>query len=216
MSGLKRVIITGGSGGLGKSIQRHFLAVGWGVIALGRKDLDLGDQSAVEAFFSAQQCDLLICAAGMVKDQILAKMGESTWDELFEINYKAAERCALAAIAGMAKNGCGHIVFLSSHSAIHPPIGQVAYATSKAALLGLTRDLAVSVSSNRIRVNAILPGFLETPMTAEVSDVRRKEVLNAHVMGEFNSVDCVAEFIHFLHERMPFTSGQIFQLDSRP
>jgi len=216
MTGLKRVIITGGTGGLGQSIQWYFSAAGWEVVALGRKDLDLGDQLAVEAFFSMQKCDLLICAAGGVKDQILARMDVSTWEELFDMNYKASERCALAAISSMEKNGCGHVVFVSSYSAIHPPIGQVAYATSKAALLGLTKDLAVSVGSNGIRVNAILPGFLETPMTAEVSDTRRKEVLNAHAMGEFNSVDCVAEFIHFLHERMPFTSGQIFQLDSRP
>jgi 3-oxoacyl-[acyl-carrier protein] reductase len=212
---LKRVIITGGTGGLGKSITEQFKTAGWEVLALGRNDLDLTDQLAISAYFSEHHCDLLICAAGAIRDQPLAKIDESIWDEMIEINYTAAKYCALAAIPMMIKYGEGHVVFISSYAAEHPTVGQTAYATAKAAILGLTRDLALRHGSNSIRVNAILPGFMETPMTENVSAKRKHEVRESHVLGEFNIPDVVAEFILFLEERMPHTSGQIFQLDSR-
>jgi 3-oxoacyl-[acyl-carrier protein] reductase len=142
-------------------------------------------------------------------------MDELIWDEVIEINDTAAKRCALAAIPMMIQNGGGHVMFVSSYAALHPTIGQVAYATSKAAILGFTKDLALTYGSNKIRVNAILPGFMETPMTENVSEKRKQEVRESHVMGEFNTPDLVAEFMLFLQERMPLTSGQIFQLDSR-
>lgn len=213
---LKRVIITGGTGGLGKSITEQFKAAGWEVLALGRKDLDLSSESAIATFFSTHDCDLLICAAGMIRDQPLAKMDESTWDEMIEINFTAAKKCALAVIPAMIKKGVGHVVFISSYAANHPTIGQAAYATAKAAMLGLTKDLALRHGSNNIRVNAILPGFMETPMTENVSAKRKQEVRELHALSEFNTPEIVAEFIRFLEERMPHTSGQVFQLDSRP
>ena len=98
----------------------------------------------------------------------------------------------------MIKYGEGHVVFISSYAAEHPTVGQTAYATAKAAILGLTRDLALRHGSNSIRVNAILPGFMETPMTENVSAKRKHEVRESHVLGEFNIPDVVAEFILFL------------------
>lgn len=212
---LKRVIITGGTGGLGKSISQIFATGGWEVLALGRRDLDLTDQAAVSEFFSAHDCDLLICAAGMVSDQPLIKTDESTWDEVIATNFISARNCALAAVPAMLKKGVGHVVFISSYAANHPAVGQAAYATAKAAILGFTRDLAHRYGSNKIRVNAILPGFMETPMTEQVSEKRREEVRDSHVLKEFNTPAATAEFILFLEERLPHTSGQVFQLDSR-
>lgn len=212
---LKRVIITGGTGGLGKSITEQFKTAGWEVYALSRNDLDLSSESAIHTFFSVHDCNLLICAAGMIRDQPLAKIDESTWDEIIEINFTAAKKCAVAAIPAMINKGAGHVVFISSYAANHPTIGQAAYATAKAAMLGLTKDLALRHGSNNIRVNAILPGFMETHMTENVSAKRKQEVRELHAMGKFNTPEIVAEFIRFLEERMPHTSGQVFQLDSR-
>ena len=212
---LKRVIITGGTGGLGKSIVQFFETAGWEVVALGRKDLDLTDEVAVSMFFSEHDCDLLVCAAGIVRDQPLIKIEESTWDEMMAVNFASARNCALAAIPVMIEKGAGHVVFISSYAAHHPSAGQSAYATAKAAILGFTRDLARLHGSNRIRVNAILPGFMETPMTDNVSDKRRQEVRESHVLGKFNTPEATAQFILFLEEHMPHTSGQVFQLDSR-
>jgi 3-oxoacyl-[acyl-carrier protein] reductase len=213
---LKHVIITGGTGGLGKSIAEQFKIAGWKVSALGRNDLNLNDPFEITTYFTLNPCDLLICAAGFIDDLPLMKMGESTWDEVFEINYTAAKFCALAAIPMMIGKGLGHVIFISSYAANHPAVGQAAYATAKAAILGLTKDLALTHGSNNIRVNVILPGFMETPMTDQVSEKRKQVVRELHALGEFNTADSAAEFILFLEQRMPHTSGQVFQLDSRP
>lgn len=92
----------------------------------------------------------------------------------------------------------------------------MAYATAKAALLGLTTALADEHGPSGLRVNAILPGFLETKMTRAVSGKRKSEVLENHALGRFNTPDAVAAFIFHLQEDLPHTSGRIFQLDSRP
>jgi 3-oxoacyl-[acyl-carrier protein] reductase len=131
------------------------------------------------------------------------------------VNYQAAAACAAAALPSMIGRGCGHLIFISSHSALHPPVGQLPYATAKAALLGLTASLARINGLHGIRVNAILPGFLETPMTESVSGKRKTGILGQHALGRFNTPDTVAKFIRHLHEDLPHTSGQIFQLDSR-
>jgi 3-oxoacyl-[acyl-carrier protein] reductase len=116
----------------------------------------------------------------------------------------------------MIARGHGHIVFISSHSAKHPPVGQAAYASAKAALLGLTADLAALHGASNIRINAVLPGFVETRMTENVTETRRKQVLADHSLGRFNTCREAAAFIRFLHHELPHTSGQVFQLDSRP
>ena len=143
-------------------------------------------------------------------------MEGDVWDEVFELNFSAARNCAFAAIPAMKRAGEGHVVFISSYAAVHPAVGQAAYATAKAALHGLTKELAKEYGSDGIRVNTVLPGFLETPMTAAVSEKRREVVKELHFLGKLNTPQAAAGFIRFLHEQMPHTSGQIFSLDSRP
>lgn len=213
---MERAIITGGTGGLGSAIGRCLLDGGWEVVQLGRRDLDLGNQSAVEAYFSEEKCDLLVCAAGIIRDQPLSRMEEAAWDEVFQVNFIAARNCAWAAIPAMTKRGKGHVIFISSYAAVHPAVGQAAYATAKAALHGLTKELAEAYGRSGVRVNTVLPGFLETAMTAAVSEKRREIVKTLHFLGELNTPEAAAGFIRFLHERMPYTSGQSFSLDSRP
>lgn len=216
IAGLKRAIITGGTGGLGSAIAWKFRAGGWEVVCLGRNDLDLSDSAAVESFFAGIECDLLVCAAGIIRDQPVSRMEESEWDDVFRLNFSAAARCATAALQGMAERRRGHVVFISSYAAVHPAVGQAAYATAKAALLGMTKDLAAEHGGKGVRVNALLPGFLETAMTEAVSPKRREIVRKLHMLGEFNTVEAAADFLWFLETAMPHTSGQAFQLDSRP
>jgi 3-oxoacyl-[acyl-carrier protein] reductase len=115
----------------------------------------------------------------------------------------------------MLKRRDGHILFVSSHAALHPRAGQAAYAAAKAGLLGLTRSLAREFGSRGVRVNALLPGFLETPMTAGLATEVVDSVRAAHVLGRFNQVSEVAAFVRCLHLEMRGTSGQVFSLDSR-
>ncbi len=215
MAGLKRVIITGGTGGFGKAIAIEFARKGWEVIALGRSDLDLGDSRAVTRYFQSNACDLLVCCAGIIRDVPLSRMEEEQWDDVFAINFKAAARCATAIVPAMLAKGRGHVIFVSSYAARHPAIGQAAYATAKAALHGLAREMAETYGRSGLRFNVVLPGFLETPMTESVSEKRKEVIRGAHSLDHFNTPEAAAGFIRFLEEEMPYTSGQVFSLDSR-
>jgi len=211
----RQLIISGGHGGLARAINARFAAGGWDVRAPGRDELDVTDANAVSSFFSHHHPDLLICGAGVIRDAPIARLDPADWQHVINVNFHGARRCAAAVLSEMRNRGCGHIIFVSSHSALHPAVGQAAYATAKAALLGITRDLAIEAGSYGVRVNAILPGFLETPMTSTVSGIRRKTVRSDHALGRFNTVEAVASFIWHLHQELPHTSGQTFQLDSR-
>ena len=208
-------IITGGEGSIGQAVAQVLLDRAWTVDQPGSGELDVRQEALVRSYFKDREVDLLVCTAGITRDAPLIKLGEVAWDEVWEVNFQGALHCAEAALVEMIRMGSGHIVFLSSFSAMHPPVGQAAYASAKAALLGLTADLAIRHGPSNIRVNTVLPGFLETRMTECVTVRRRQEVLENHALGRFNSCREVAEFIRFLHEGLPHTSGQVFQLDSR-
>jgi 3-oxoacyl-[acyl-carrier protein] reductase len=212
---LKHVVITGGTGGLGTAIAREFAGNGWEILALGSKDLDLSDVAAVKDFFENQACDLLVCCAGMIRDAPLSRMNALEWEEVIDVNFKAAARCAAAAVLEMVKRGSGHVLFISSYAAFRPAVGQAAYASSKAALHGLAQDLTECFGRDGLRFNVVLPGFLETPMTKTVSEKRKQAILAAHRLGKFNTPEAVAGFVRFLEESLPYTSGQVFSLDSR-
>jgi 3-oxoacyl-[acyl-carrier protein] reductase len=212
---MNTAVITGGSGTLGQAIASALSAPDWNILAPSSSDLDVRDPVAVAKFFQPHATRLLVCAAGVIRDAPLARTGGADWDELLAVNYQGSLACARAVLPGMIELGGGHIIFISSFSALQPPAGQVAYATAKAALLGLTRDLACSHGSRGIRVNAILPGFIDSRMTETVTSKRRVEILADHTLGQFNTPREVGNFIRHLHHHLPHTSGQVFQLDSR-
>lgn len=209
------VVITGGHGDLASAIAAEFMAYDYQVSAPGRDELDVSNELSVSRYFTSHNPGLLVCCAGAIADSLLSRTGLDDWERAWVVNYTGAKRCAEAAHHAMSLSGKGHIIFVSSHSALHPPVGQAAYAAAKRALLGLTRDMASRYGADNIRVNAILPGFLENRMTATVGQPRRERVLADHCLGRFNTMDRVAAFVRFLHEEMPHTSGQWFQLDSR-
>ena len=215
LSTVKHLVITGANGGLGKAIVEEFVAASWQIAAPTHEELDVADSAAIQGYFNSRPVDLLICAAGIIRDAPLSRLDEATWDKVLAVNYHGAAASAAAALPQMIERQSGHVLFISSHSAIHPPRGQAAYATAKSALLGLTTNLAQRNGRFGVRVNAILPGFLETAMTESVAEKRRAEVLSGHVLGRFNTPATVARFIRHLHEELTYTSGQVFQLDSR-
>jgi 3-oxoacyl-[acyl-carrier protein] reductase len=211
----QQVVITGGGGTLAQAIADVFIADGFAVDAPTKNRLDVSCPNSIDAYFHHCEPDLVVCNAGITRDAMLVKLSDRDWDDVWQVNFVGACRCARAALPIMRRRRIGHIVFISSHAAIRPFFGQSAYAASKAALHGVVSALASEHGSAGIRVNAVLPGFLETRMTAGLSDDRRAQVLADHALGKFNTVDAAARFIRFLHAELPHTSGQIFQLDSR-
>ena len=213
---IPEVVVTGGAGDLGSAIAAEFAQAGHTVVAPSRAALDVAEPDSIKQFFFGRDVGLLVCAAGVTRDALLARLSPAEWEECWSVNYRGAWACARAVLPGMIARKSGHIVFVSSHSAVHPPPGQAAYAAAKAALLGLTEDLAKRHGCDDIRVNAVLPGFLETRMTSSVTPERRRDVIAAHTLGRLNTCAEVARFVRFLHDQLPHTSGQCFQLDSRP
>jgi 3-oxoacyl-[acyl-carrier protein] reductase len=215
-SEMKHAVITGGSGTLGYAIATVMQTPSWKISIPSRTELDVSDKSSVVSYFEQSNLDLLICAAGLAEDSPLIFTKNESWNRVMTVNFDGAAMCAQAVLPKMVERKCGHLIFISSYSAIHPPAGQIAYVTAKASLLGLTSELAQRYGRFNIRVNAILPGFIESRMTQSVQPKRHEEILRSHVLSRLNTPKEVSKFIRFLHFEMPHTSGQFFQLDSRP
>ena len=208
-------VITGGAGGLAKAIQSALQQAGWTVCAPPRGELDVRRPEQISAWFAAcGPVDLLVNNAGITRDAPFLRLAEADWDEVIDTNLKGAFLCSQAAALGMMERKEGHIVQIGSFSALRPPLGQVAYAAAKAGLMALTQSLAEEWGGDNLRVNCILPGFLETRMTEGLSAAVRSSVRSAHGLGRFNVPDEVGRFLVELHSQGN-VSGQIFQLDSR-
>ncbi|MCF6311440.1 MAG: SDR family NAD(P)-dependent oxidoreductase [Verrucomicrobiales bacterium] len=208
-------IITGGGGDLAVEMRDQLLAAGYEVKAPTRAELDVTDAKAVEQYMQGcERIDLLINNAGLTRDGRLQRLDEADWDEVLAVNTKGAFLCAKSALRKMIRQRSGHVVNIGSYSALRPPVGQVNYAAAKAALIGLTQSLAAESGARGVRVNCVLPGFLETRMTNSLSESAREQALQKHTLGRFNQVEDAARFIIFL-DTMEGVSGQVFQLDSR-
>jgi 3-oxoacyl-[acyl-carrier protein] reductase len=169
----------------------------------------------VRKYVAAQkELDLLVHCAAVKRDAPISMITEADWDAVLATDVGGAFRMAQAVQPLLQRSAQGHAVFIGSYSALSGPAGQCAYAASKAALLGFSRSLAREWAPHGIRVNAILPGWLETKFTADVAPEIAESVRQQHLLGKFNSVEDVAAFLLALQSLLAI-SGQIFQLDSR-
>lgn len=226
----KVVLITGASGGLGRALTAEFAANQWQVIAASRtpveaqanvhpvradisvtEDIDRLFDDALKRF---KRLDALINNAGVTLDSALAQMTDEQWDQVLDVNLRAAFRCSKLAARQMMRQRDGHIINLSSFGARSGPRGQVNYAAAKAGLVGLTQSVAKELGSRNVRVNAVFPGVMPTNMTAHFPAERLEEFARANALGRINSAHEVARLILFLTSTQNI-SGQVFQLDSR-
>jgi len=211
-----KAIVTGAAGGLGQAISKTLRGAEMEVLAPGKEELDVTSADCVKVFFeSAEDTDLLVCNAGMTIDKTIARMSEQDWSRVIDVNLKGAFLCAREVARGMAKRRSGHILFISSFSALHPPVGQANYSAAKSALLGMMKSMAQELGRRNVRVNAVIPGFMETKMTAGLDDDVKGLIRDRHVLGRYNTPEAVAGFVTYLHQHLPHTSGQVFNLDSR-
>ena len=207
------ILISGGEGDLARALRTAFAHDI--VHAPGRKEMDVRDEAQVEAYFSRlERIDVLIANAGLTRDGTLAKLAASDFDEVVNANLRGAFLCTRAAIKMMMKQRSGHILLIGSRSGKNGPRGQTAYAAAKAGLVGFAQSVAKEYGTRNIRCNVVLPGFLETKMTAHLPDKLREEIRAEHTLGRFNTTENAARAIAFL-ARLDNVSGQVFNLDSR-
>lgn len=177
--------------------------------------MDVRDEARVEAYFSKlERLDVLIANAGLTRDSAMTALPTADFNEVVNANLRGAFLCARAALKLMLRQRSGHIVLIGSRAARHGTRGQSAYAAAKAGLAGLAMSIAQEYGARNVRCNVVLPGFLETRMTAGLSPRRREEVRAEHALGRFNTVGNAARFIAFM-ARLDHVSGQVFTLDSR-
>lgn len=181
--------------------------------------LDVSDRASVTSAVNAVmerwgRLDALVNNAGVTADALSWQLSEEDWDRVLAVNLKGSFLCAQAALRPMLRQRDGHIINIGSFSGRAGQRGQANYAAAKAGLIGLTESLAKEVGSRNVRVNAILPGVLPTPMTAKLSETQLADYAAANALGRINSLSEVAQFIVFL-AAMRNVSGQVFQLDSR-
>jgi 3-oxoacyl-[acyl-carrier protein] reductase len=207
------ILISGGEGDLALALRAAF--ANDIVHAPGRKEMDVRDEAQIEAYVAKiDRLDVLIANAGLTRDGTLANLAATDFDEVVNTNLRGAFLCTRAAIKKMVKQRSGHILLIGSRSGKNGPRGQTAYAAAKAGLVGFAQSVAKEYGSRNIRCNVVLPGFLETKMTAHLPDKRREEVRAEHTLARFNTTENAARAIAFL-ARLDDVSGQVFTLDSR-
>ncbi len=207
------IVITGGGGGLARALVGAW--PGDVVYAPARAELDVRDEAQVEAYFAKlPRVDVLIANAGVTRDGPLLNMSSADIDEVINTILRGTFFCARAAIKLMVKQRSGHILLIGSRSGRRGNRGQTAYAAAKAGLVGFGQSVAAEYGGRNIRCNVVLPGFLQTKMTAHLPEKRLEEVRAEHALGHFNTPESSARAIAFL-ARLDHVSGQVFTLDSR-
>ena len=209
----RSVLVTGGNRGIGLAIARRLAADGDSVTVtstsgdpvegLSVVQCDVRDTASVDAAFSAAEkeqgpVEVLVANAGITKDQLLALMKEDAFTDVLDTNLTGAYRLAKRAVRGMMKMRSGRMIFISSVSALYGTPGQANYSASKAGLIGLARSIAREVGSRGITANVVAPGFVDSDMTAVLSDERKTQILGATPLGRYGQAAEVAGTVAFL------------------
>lgn len=158
--------------------------------------------------------DVLISNAGIVQDALLTKMTEEQWDRVIDVNLKGSFNCIQAVADTMIQQGKGVIINTSSVVGLYGNIGQVNYSAAKAGLIGMTKSLAKELGKKGIRVNAVAPGFIMTPMTSNVPEkvlelMREKTPLRK--LGEPR--DVANAYLYLASDDARFVNGTVLSVD---
>ena len=156
----------------------------------------------------------LVNNAGITRDGLLMRMSDADWDDVIRVNLRGAFLMSRAFLRGMMKAREGSIVNVSSVVALLGQAGQVNYAASKAGLLGLTRALTRELAPRNIRVNAIVPGFIETDMTRDLSPEVRDDYASRIPMNRMGMPSDVADAVAFLlGDSSTYITGVVLPID---
>ncbi|MDO9098355.1 MAG: 3-oxoacyl-ACP reductase FabG [Candidatus Methanoperedens sp.] len=236
----KVVIITGAGSGIGKETALMFAKEGAKVVVADVNE-KAGEEIVVdikknggEAFFAKLdvtnreqskqmvkttlekygKIDVLINNAGIVQDAFLSKMTEEQWDKVIDVNLKGVFNCTQALVEVMMNQGNGVIINTSSIVGLNGNVGQVNYAATKAGLIGMTKTLAKELGKKGIRVNAVAPGFIATPMTSNVPEKileMMKEKTPLRRLGE--PKDVAYAYLYLASDEANFVNGAVLCVD---
>ncbi len=235
------VVITGGSKGIGRSVAFKFAEEKARIVimhydpddtaseetldALAQKGVeaeshrvDVSSFEAVETLFKDvlsrfKRVDALINNAGITKDTLLMRMSEADWDAVINVNLKSVFNCTQAIIRPMVKQRSGKIVNISSVVGQIGNAGQANYSASKAGIMGFTKTVAREVAARGINVNAVAPGFIDTEMTAVLSEKIKENFVQQIPLGKLGKPEDVAEAVYWLCSgAAAYITGQVIHV----
>jgi 3-oxoacyl-[acyl-carrier protein] reductase len=237
----KIAIVTGGSRGIGRAISVALAQAGAHVVVNYRANeeaaketlrrieeaggtgeilgFDVADPESVDAAIKDAvkrhgHLDILVNNAGISIDQLLLRVSAKDLEMTWATNVNGAVFCAKACIRPMMRSKWGRIISLSSVVAESGNAGQVVYSASKAALLGMTRTLAREYASRGITVNAVAPGFIETDMTADLTEAAKQGIVDQTPLGRIGRPEEVAAAVVFLaSEEASYITGQVVRVN---
>lgn len=237
----KTAIVTGAGRGIGEAIAQRFADGGARVAVVSRTEAnasktadainathpeaakayaaDVADFKAVQELAETilkdfGKVDILVNNAGVTRDGLSMRMSSEDWDVVMNTNLKGAFNFIRAIQRPMAKQRSGRIINISSVSGLMGNAGQANYAASKAGLIGLTKTVARELSGRGITVNAVAPGFIETDMTAALSEAIRTSVVGHIPLGRFGAPEDIAAAVAFLAgAEAAYITGQTLVVD---
>jgi len=225
----RSVLVTGGNRGIGLAIAKSFAAAGDKVAITHRSGeapeglfgvkCDVTSAEDVERAFGEVEAqhgpvEVLVANAGITRDTLLLRMSDEDFASVLDTNLVGSCRVAKRASKGMLRLKRGRIVLISSVVGLLGSAGQANYAASKAGLVGFARSVAREIGSRGITCNVVAPGFVETDMTAVLSDDRKKEILKQVPLNRYASVDEVAGVVRFLaSEDAAYITGAVIPVD---
>lgn len=237
----KVALVSGGSRGIGRAIALRLARDGYHIGFCYRSDeqaakqldmeiselgsralavqADVSDRDSVRAFVAAAEdalgpIDVAVTSAGITRDNPLLLMQDEDWDQVVDTNLNGVYHVCRAVIFEMMKRKAGSIVNVSSVAGVYGNATQTNYAASKAGIIGFSRSLAKEVGPYGIRANVVAPGFIETDMTAGLSEKTRKRALESIPLRRLGRAEEVADLVSFLvSEQSAYITGAVFQID---
>jgi 3-oxoacyl-[acyl-carrier protein] reductase len=182
------------------------------------KSINIANENEVVNFFQeiidkTGRIDVLVNNAGITKDGLLVRMKEQDWDAVLNINLKGAFTCTKIAAKIMMQQRSGRIINMASVVGVTGNAGQANYSASKAGLIGLTKTAAKELASRGVTVNAIAPGFIETDMTASLSEKARNAMLSQVPLGRPGYPEDIAAAVAFLaSDSASYITGQVIHV----
>ena len=225
----RTVLITGGNRGIGYSLAEEFVAAGHRVAVTARSGsgpagsltvtADVTDGDSLDRAFSEIEeklgpIEVLVANAGITRDTLVMRMSDEDFDDVVNTNLGGSFRVVKRATKGMLKAKFGRIILISSVVGLYGSAGQVNYASSKSALVGMARSLTRELGSRGITANVVAPGFIETDMTAALPEDQQLEYKRNIPAGRFAQPSEVAKVVAWLAgDDAGYISGAVIPVD---